>query len=355
VASKKTSPRRQPKNGQEAVAELEQQADEIRAKTDRPIAELTDEELAWEGTGLKPITSLGLSHKSFPELQWIVPGVIPEGTTLLAGKPKAGKSYLALAVAGAVSVGTKALGSIDVAKRKVVYFAFEDGERRLARRQEQLRILPSENLTFITSWDGKESIITTLDRLFEKIDGIGLCVLDPLAAVRSSSQFSNDQFQVDYDLMRAIKGIGDRHGVSQLVVCHTRKALAEDPLDQVLGTRGHTAGADTILVLQRNKAASDAELAVISRDVEGRELALRQDPYCGWTLLGDAALYRQSRQRRQIIEALEETGEEMRVKDIAAAADVDYKAASKLLGKLCNDGLIQKGQYGRYACINKKK
>ena len=45
----------------------------------------------------------------------------------------------------------------------------------------------------------------------------------------------------------------------------------------------------------------------------------------------------------------------MRVKDIAAAADVDYKAASKLLGKLCNDGLIQKGQYGRYACINKKK
>jgi RecA-family ATPase len=56
------------------------------------------------------ITARQLQAMVFPEPVWIVPGVIPEGMTMLAGKPKKGKSYLALNIALSISCGGKALG-----------------------------------------------------------------------------------------------------------------------------------------------------------------------------------------------------------------------------------------------------
>src|SRR5690606_26311894 len=51
-----------------------------------------------------------LDAQTFPPLRYAVPGVIPEGFTLLVGAPKAGKSYLALALLLACSSGGVALG-----------------------------------------------------------------------------------------------------------------------------------------------------------------------------------------------------------------------------------------------------
>jgi hypothetical protein len=49
-----------------------------------------------------PITARELYHKDFPAERWAVPGIIPEGVTILAGSPKLGKSWLALGVGVAV-------------------------------------------------------------------------------------------------------------------------------------------------------------------------------------------------------------------------------------------------------------
>ena len=51
-----------------------------------------------------------LQKMTLPEPRWIVPGLIPEGVTLLAGKPRVGKSWLALDLAIAVATGAEALG-----------------------------------------------------------------------------------------------------------------------------------------------------------------------------------------------------------------------------------------------------
>ena len=40
-----------------------------------------------------PFTAAELMAFEFPEARWAVPGIIPEGVTLLAGKPKQGKSW----------------------------------------------------------------------------------------------------------------------------------------------------------------------------------------------------------------------------------------------------------------------
>ena len=48
----------------------------------------------------------------FPDPKFIIPDTLPEGLTILAGKPKMGKSWLALGWAVAVAAGTSAMGNI---------------------------------------------------------------------------------------------------------------------------------------------------------------------------------------------------------------------------------------------------
>ena len=81
-----------------------------------------------------PLQSYTLAELQCTEIKpmtWIVPEYFPEGLTVLAGKPKIGKSWLMLAVALAVARGTEVLGQFIDKGGDVLYGAFEDGKRRM--------------------------------------------------------------------------------------------------------------------------------------------------------------------------------------------------------------------------------
>jgi RecA-family ATPase len=88
-------------------------------------------------TPLNTITAAVLADKAFPTITYTVPRYIAQGVTLLAGKPKAGKSWLALNIAEAVANGGSVLGE-KVEQGDVLYLALEDNERRLKRRLDQM-------------------------------------------------------------------------------------------------------------------------------------------------------------------------------------------------------------------------
>ena len=68
----------------------------------------------------------------------VVDGVITIGLGILAGAPKAGKSWLAYAVALALASGGKVLGSVAVRARPVPCLALEDSKRRLYNRRKAI-------------------------------------------------------------------------------------------------------------------------------------------------------------------------------------------------------------------------
>ena len=70
-----------------------------------------------------------LLARDLPPLRWIVPDVIPEGTTIIAAPPKIGKSCLVYQIAVEASIGGELLGR-RVKPGSVLYLALEDGERR---------------------------------------------------------------------------------------------------------------------------------------------------------------------------------------------------------------------------------
>ena len=63
----------------------------------------------------------------------VVQGILYVGVTLFAGKPKIGKSWMMLALALAVTIGSTFLGNTTVQQGEVLYLALEDNRRRLRK------------------------------------------------------------------------------------------------------------------------------------------------------------------------------------------------------------------------------
>ena len=79
------------------------------------------------------ITAAELAKVEFPPLQWAVPGLLPEGTVLLSGPPKIGKSAFAVNLCVAVATGGRAFGAFDVEQGDALYLPLEDNGFRRAR------------------------------------------------------------------------------------------------------------------------------------------------------------------------------------------------------------------------------
>src|SRR5262249_23042571 len=83
-------------------------------------------------------TAKELRDMRFKAIKYVVPGVIVEGLTLLASKPKKGKSWLMMHAAIAVATGGTTLGGIECEEGDVLYCALEDNPRRLQSRATKL-------------------------------------------------------------------------------------------------------------------------------------------------------------------------------------------------------------------------
>lgn len=227
-----------------------------------------------------------LTDQTFPAVEYIVPGLIPEGLTLLTAAPKIGKSWMVLGLGVAAAGGGYAFGRIPVSRRPVLYLALEDGARRL---QSRLRTIGTSagptRLHFMT--DVPAGALTTIDAFIDRYaDEKPLVILDTLGKVRGTYS-GNNAYQHDYSQMSALKDLVDaRPGSSLVIVHHTKKGETTDFLDSVSGTQGLAGAADTILVLRRDRHTGGATLNVTSRDAVEGEYALTLTDGT-WTLDGN--------------------------------------------------------------------
>jgi hypothetical protein len=154
-----------------------------------------------------------------PEPRWAVEGVVPEGLTLLAGKPKLGKSWLALGLAVAVASGGVALGKLDVKAGDVLYLALEDTVRRLKNRLEKLlgcqQATPPDRLTLSCLWPRQgEGGLEALGAWLIMHPGTArLVIVDTWPRFRPRSRTHNrDLYTEDYAGAAELKAVTTRPG-----------------------------------------------------------------------------------------------------------------------------------------------
>jgi len=302
-------------------------------------------------------TAASLMREDLPPVKWAVPGILPEGLTLLAGKPKLGKSWLAAGLGIAKASGGLALGKIPVDRGEVLYLALEDNRRRLQNRFKKMLAgsPPPDGLHIATEWPRlDEGGAELLDNWLGVHPDAGLVVVDILKVIRPIVSGNRGIYDADYEALQAMQRIAGDHGVPVLVVHHTRKMAAVDPVDEVSGSTGLSGGADGILVLKRDRGKADAYLHVTGREIEEEaELALTWDAnLASWALAGDADEYRLSEERRAIVKALGRAYAPMSPKDLAEALDKSPGSVKVLLGEMVKAGQVTNPSYGKYALPN---
>jgi hypothetical protein len=294
------------------------------------------------------ISAKDLASKEFPEPNWVIPGIIPEGCTLLAARPKSGKSWLALQICIAVASGGY-LFDKKINKAEVLYLALEDIERRLQNRLSEISDTSNlEGLFFQTEWERGEEGLLNLDTLLKTHKQIKLVIIDTLQRFRNKKNGRRDIYSDDSEDISNIKKIADKYGAAIIVIHHTRKSISEDPFDTISGSLGLGGSADTIVVIDKKAADKYTTMHVKGRDVEEQQLAIKRDEHAGWILMGDTAEIRNSDNEQQVIDFLREFGES-KTQDIIKGTNMSACNTRHYLSKMAKKGLIKNIQWGVYA------
>ena len=326
-----------------AIAQLRQGLDALEAKTAPKRA--------------VRFTGAQLLQMVLPDPKWVVPGLLPEGFSILAGNPKLGKSWLALGIAIASATGGAVLGSIQVERGDVLYMALEDTDRRL---QSRLRKILGEGardadlslLDIAIEWPRLDmGGVTKLERWLQEHPNARLIVIDTFQKIRGTSQGTNSNaYGADYEAVSALKLLADRYGVAILVVHHRKKGEGMDDLESISGSYGLTGAADGIWSLKRERGRADATLFVTGRDVDEQELALKWDALIGcWSVMGEASEYRLSQERAEILEALRVSNRPLAPKEMHdMGIGTSYAAVKQTLWQMSKDGQLR-NDGGKYA------
>jgi AAA domain len=293
------------------------------------------------------LTADELAQKEFEPLAEVVPGLLPEGLAIIGGRPKVGKSWLALDIAISVALGNPVLGR-EVEAGDVIYCALEDTFPRLQRRQAKLRwpeVGGPKRLLLTHKWRRFDNGgVDDLAQWAELMERPRLAIMDTLAGVRPERLSRDTTYDGDYRALIQLQQLANEKRFCAAVLTHTRKAEADlDPLDAISGTLGIAGCADTILVLK------PSNLYVRGRDVEESELAVSfSRDSAKWSILGEAADVRRSDTRKKVLDALEKMGTPMGPKELALATGLKEGTVRQRLLGMVEDGEAVKLGHGRY-------
>jgi AAA domain len=303
----------------------------------------------------KAIRASDLQNMTFAPVRYVLPGYVSEGVSILAGKPKVGKSWLTFDLCIAAAAGRLTLGTLKPLQGDVLYLALEDSNRRLKGRMAKLLRGSEgrwpERLTLTTEWRrADEGGLADIENWCKSVSLPVLIVIDTLEKFRPLQNGKTPAYSADYQAITGLQKIAGELGIAIVINHHVRKMEAEDPFDTVSGTLGLTGAADTILVLKRQSGA--VTLHARGRDIEESETALQFDRgTCRWTILGAAADVHMSQEQAAVLKALEHAGADgLAVSEIMAATGSNSRGAmDTLLFKMKEAGKVTRVKRGIYA------
>src|SRR5215218_5907467 len=166
------------------------------------------------------MTAAELMAKEFEPTRWVIPDVLPEGLSLLVGKPKKGKSWMALGMCEAVALGGVALGTKRVEQGDALYLGLEDNEKRLKKRLQKILngTSPPERMHLHTEWPRlDEGGAEALDAWLKEYPETRLVVVDTLAKIRKPARGQNI-YTEDYSALEELLPLASKHQVAVVVV-----------------------------------------------------------------------------------------------------------------------------------------
>ncbi len=304
-------------------------------------------------------TAAELQHMEIPEPRWVVPGLLAEGVCLVAGRPKIGKSWLALQTALAVaSPAGRVLGRPVTDPGAVLYVALEDYKGRLKSRVARLQeeVAWPERLYFQNASPtargplGVQLIEAWCQRMADQRTPARLVIVDTMEQFRQAPERNRSVYHEDLEALLPLRALAQRWHLVIMVIDHRRKAEAEDIFDTVGGSAAKTGTVDSTWIVERARVQRVGKLTVTGRDIEEQESALEFDPSrCIWTILsGDTARHLAPPQHRRILAAMQPEGIPKSPNEITLAVGMTRDRVNWYLKQMEQAGLVSRWSYGKW-------
>ncbi len=272
----------------------------------------------------------------FPEPDWVVPDLIPEGLTLIAGAPKVGKSWLCLQLGLALAAGGRFLDR-KVNARRALYVSPEHTARDLAARVRSV-------LAHDPGWSGDPAAFRIMDAPALKDltpeelmdlavrEGFQVVILDPAMRLWPGADF-NDRRDVLRFLDPLQRKAGEE-GLSIVMVHHLGKS------GKILGSMAWEAVADAVITIKGGPGQERYEVEVWGRLVPVQNMLWSWDHRTGlWGHVGDADEVRTTEKQREIMEALKIHGP-MTIYGLAKVLDMNPGTVHRRLKQLFARGFV---------------
>jgi len=296
-----------------------------------------------------------LMSEEYRPLKWAVEPILPAGLSILAGRPKTGKSILALNLALSVAHGANAFQRDDlkVEAGSVLYCALEDSYRRLQSRLpgmlEQMGLPSSDKLDLAVHLHPLPLGLQQIENWLKRKPDARLVVVDVFARVKDHTSRSGTLYDMEYSSLGQVQQFAQQANLALLLIHHTRKSSAgQDPFDEFSGSTAITGAADTCLMLKL-QPEGDAILQVKGRDVEEQEWALRFDTeHLVWSYTGPVIRRQAAPRQEEIIQLLRAVDSPLTVKSLSQSMDLKPNALHQSLYRMKEKGILHRPQRGTY-------
>lgn len=294
-----------------------------------------------------------LIGKEEPEIDFLIEDLLPRANLIiLAGKPKLGKSLLALQMSLCVALKRDFLDK-KVKQGSVLFISTEDSEIRLKKRIWKMLGNPNEYNKLNFHFYIGSCILTdkkVMQSLKSKVQELkpDLIVLDPLINLFQNRELNSaeDMNQV----LRPLQTLARESGACVLVVHHARKSGGDD-IDVVQGSITISGVADGLLILKNFKQEDNekrATLEAILKDAEiVKKVVLKLDPYLTWQKEGEVEEIEKESLEREIIKLLQEEQEGLTIAQIAKILNRSYFSIYRELTRLSQEGKVASKAKGK--------
>ncbi len=233
------------------------------------------------------ITAAELKQKDFPPVRWAVDGIIPEGLTILAGDPKAGKSLMAVDICASIASGGKAFGSRSCVQGGAIYVSLEDPERRVKDRITRQCDEWPDAFRLVTG--GVVSpVLPMLEEMLLIYPDTRCIVIDTLQYIVPAKPNNIPEYNHYYSVLDPLHALALESHVAIICITHKRKDAivnGDNPFASIMGSAAISGTADSMMMLAKNHAKGkiidptipDGFLHIIGRELGADCLTLEFD------------------------------------------------------------------------------
>lgn len=301
----------------------------------------------------KILSASELVKLDLPKIKWIINDVLPSGLTILAGRPKSGKSFLALDLGITVTSGSLFLDRYESNLSTVLYISNEDSYNRLQDRIK--KIIVAKGLTDQSSLDRiftdtNFPILTDsgLKQLKDFIvaNKVDLVIIDTFFKQIHFPSGNKNYYAKEYELTGNLQTFARENNICLLLVHHTRKGYVDNISDAILGTTGISGSADTIWIV--NKQTGKTILEIEGKDVEPQSFEMEFKNFV-WQYKAEYIENFLTPERQEILDLIIKNGKPMRTSEIAESLGKQTNNISTLLKKMVSEGVIKNPNFGLYS------